>query len=404
MNNEDDYYENNPIVLKKQRKQPITIPLPEEQTQQKINFIPPSAKISMEAILKHQNSGNFNPFQPQLDFQMQFQNSNYEMDSSESRSGFVPEFEPDEDDEGDSSYDPNSKKGTKNNTKNKNKNQNQSKNIKKKVKFKKVEEEFDQKMLKGLSLEDPKLRKRDLKIKTNKQNSLRRLDSTVVESGKEVFKLLTGILWAISGGASQKFLTPYTKKFANKIGTVFNASENETNNFQSQLKYLLSNSRRTFTEFILEILLGLLSLIYNDEETPDFCNELWAILIEINKFNSNNNNNNNEGGKEREKEKEKLKQRLEKIYQQNISYDILLYWFNKRFVDRLNVRIVKQYYQLINKNYDGNPLNLYFNNRGKKVKLVKSLILAYGVNNGKYWEIISKDFCEKLEFNVDNIF
>ncbi|KAJ3423832.1 hypothetical protein M0812_30368 [Anaeramoeba flamelloides] len=173
-----------------------------------------------------------------------------------------------------------------------------------------------------------------------------------------------------------------------------------------------------------------------------FCNELWAILIEINKFNSNNNNNNNEGGKEREKEKEKLKQRLEKIYQQNISYDILLYWFNKRFVDRLNVYfanepqqkfcekylfylgkskfilsclllpselikkdgIVKQYYQLINKNYDGNPLNLYFNNRGKKVKLVKSLILAYGVNNGKYWEIISKDFCEKLEFNVDNIF
>ncbi|KAJ3423831.1 cnmamide receptor [Anaeramoeba flamelloides] len=211
MNNEDDYYENNPIVLKKQRKQPITIPLPEEQTQQK-SILYPERKISMEAILKHQNSGNFNPFQPQLDFQMQFQNSNYEMDSSESRSGFVPEFEPDEDDEGDSSYDPNSskiqiansnkieiennkekkkkinkqfnfknkieknrknlkikkktkkttkkEKGTKNNTKNKNKNQNQSKNIKKKVKFKKVEEEFDQKMLKGLSLEDPKLRKR----------------------------------------------------------------------------------------------------------------------------------------------------------------------------------------------------------------------------------------------------
>ncbi|KAJ3442525.1 hypothetical protein M0812_12262 [Anaeramoeba flamelloides] len=392
-------------------------------------------------------------------------------------------------------------------------------------------EDFDPLMLQNLSLKDHKQRKRDLKPQNNRVGSLHRLDSTVIESGKEVFKLLVGQLWVISGGASQKFLSPFTIEMTKKIGEIFDASENETKKFQSQLKYLLSNSRRTFTEFILEILVSLLSLNYSKSEIPEISKQFWNILEEINEFNNenqtkvnnnnvntnknneNNNNNNNgnngnnnndnnggnsngikeenininhnekeneknkknkdkqeqgletekkketeketERGKEREKEKgnklrdepdgsEKLKLKLEKIYQQCFTQKVLMYWFNKRFVDRLNAffkiqeqqkffekhlfflgkskfllsclllarelvkredNIVYKYYQLINTNFNNNNiLNLYFNNRGKKVKLINQIISVYGLNGGNYWSIISKDYCQKIQFQPKNIF
>ncbi|KAJ6247281.1 hypothetical protein M0813_18808 [Anaeramoeba flamelloides] len=301
------------------------------------------------------------------------------------------------------------------------------------------EEGFDLKMLENLSLKDPKQRKRDFQTKPIKQNSLRRLDSTIVESGKDVFKLLIGQLWVISGGASQKFLTPYADKIANKIGEVFNASENETKNFKSQLKYLLSNSRRTFTEFILELLIGLLSLIYsqNEEDKPEVSQELFDVLVEIGEINSEK-----EQTKEQIEKSKNLKLKLEHIYQKTFSIQTLLYWFNKRYVDRLtnyfSVKsqrsfceqhlfylgkskfllsclllvpvlvkqdgIVKQYYQLINRDYENNLLNLYINNRGKKVKLANQFIRAHGLNNGEYWSMISKDYCEKFNFTPETIF
>ncbi|KAJ6228930.1 cysteine and glycine-rich protein 2 binding protein [Anaeramoeba flamelloides] len=299
------------------------------------------------------------------------------------------------------------------------------------------QEGFDLKMLENLSLKDPK-RKRDFQAKPTKQNSLRRLDSTIVESGKDVFKLLVGQLWVITGGASQKFLTPYTVQIANKIGQVFNASENETKNFQSQLKYLLSNSRRTFTEFILELLIGLLSLRYSqDENKPVVSQELFDVLVEIGEINSVKQQT-----KEQAEKSEELKLKLEKIYQNTFSIQTLLYWFNKRYVDRLtnffSIKsqrlfceqhlfylgkskfllsclllvpelikqdgIIKQYSQLINRDYENNLLNLYINNRGKKVKLANQFIRAYGLNNGEYWSMISKDYCEKINFKPETIF
>ncbi|KAJ3434965.1 enbp1 protein [Anaeramoeba flamelloides] len=344
--------------------------------------------------------------------------------------------------------------------------------IKKKKKSKKIihkknnnkqneEEDFDLKMFEKLSLKDSQKRKRELKIHGNTtststsntsntsnsksnsnenqnqaKNNLKRLDSTIVESGKDVFKLLVGQLWIISGGAPQKFLTPYTKEIARHIGKVFNASENETKNFQSQLKYLLSNSRRTFTEFILELIIGLISLIHSNDP-PEISKQLYNVLIEINKLNSRDNLN-----EEQDQKLEELKTQLERIYQDCISYKTLLYWFNKRYVDRLinffsiqsqkefserhlfflgkskfilsclllipelikTDGIIKEYFQLINRDYENNVLNLYINNRGGKAKLANKIIREHGINHGKYWSMISKDYCERLNFTPKTIF
>ncbi|KAJ6237077.1 hypothetical protein M0813_03484 [Anaeramoeba flamelloides] len=119
-----------------------------------------------------------------------------------------------------------------------------------------------------------------------------------------------------------------------------------------------------------------------------------------------------------------------------------MYWFEKRFIDRLDrfvayeqkksffdqhlfylgkskfilsclllaselIRkdgVTQNYSLLINLRYDDNPLNLYSNNRGKKANLIKELISKYGVNNGNYWEIISKDYLNQMKFDINNIF
>ncbi|KAJ3440419.1 hypothetical protein M0812_14086 [Anaeramoeba flamelloides] len=90
----------------------------------------------------------------------------------------------------------------------------------------------------------------------------------------------------MSGGASLKILTPYSDKIAKKIASTFNASENEEVTFKKQLKYLLTNSRRTFTEYILEILIGILSLRFIEEkekekEKGSISIEFWETLTEI---------------------------------------------------------------------------------------------------------------------------
>ncbi|KAJ6234401.1 hypothetical protein M0813_29391 [Anaeramoeba flamelloides] len=304
-------------------------------------------------------------------------------------------------------------------------------------------------------------RKRRLRNKkSNQQNST---DSYIIESGKEVFKLLTGQLWTIAGGAPQKVLTPFTKELAKNIGNVFKANELEIENFQSQLKYLLSNSRRTFTEFILEILISVLSLHYSSETTPEITIKFRRILKDVITINKNKNTNTNmnmnmkcKGGnskdnlqndqlrnenQNKEQESNGIKLQLEQIYHDIFTQDVLMYWFDKRFIDRLSSffpveeqqkffskhlfflgkskfilsclllakdlmkphGIVEQYNQLINVKYDENPLNLYCNNRGKKLKLVKNLITKYSLNNGNYWSVISKDYISRIKFTTENI-
>ncbi|KAJ3428151.1 hypothetical protein M0812_25783 [Anaeramoeba flamelloides] len=306
-------------------------------------------------------------------------------------------------------------------------------------------------ILKGSTVE----RKRELTNKnyfneqneTNNQKFLnrRRINSQIVENGKELFKLLTGLLWVISGGAAQKILTPFTNIFANKIGTILNGNQDEVLSIKSQLKYLLSNSRRTLTEFILEILVGVLSLAGENSKNK-LAVELWQTiegLVELNENDQEQDQDQNSTTQEdNEKTSNRLKRKLEQVYQQIFTHDVLMYWFTKRFVDRLEPYfsleeqkkffdqhlfflgkskfilsclllgkelvqkngITQGYRILINLPYENNPLNLYLNNRGKKVNLVKELITKYGVNNGNYWEIISKDYLNKMKFNTQNIF
>ncbi|KAJ3444530.1 homeobox protein 13-related [Anaeramoeba flamelloides] len=288
----------------------------------------------------------------------------------------------------------------------------------------------------------------------NKKNNKNKDNAYLIESGREVFKLLTGQLWAIAGGAPQKVIKPYSKKFAEQIGEIFCASTTEIEKFQDQLKYLLSNSRRTFTEFILEILIGVLSLSYLPN-APEISLKFNSILKQLNKSNfknanndnesnnsnslnnngiSSNNNNNNHKTKE-------LKLELEKIYSQIFSFQTLMYWFDKRFIDRLTFFFnkedqeefynshlfyigkskfvlscllltkdlvdpngpVSKYSECINLDFDNNPLNLYCNNRGNKFKIIKKLISDHNLNSGNYWNAISKDYVSKINFNENNI-
>ncbi|KAJ6236526.1 transcription initiation factor tfiid subunit 3 [Anaeramoeba flamelloides] len=337
---------------------------------------------------------------------------------------------------------------------------------------------FENKRTKESSEHEEEKRKRELTIENSKTKSTskktsKNLDSTVVEAGKDVFKLMVGQLWVIMGGGTIKALKPYTLIFAEKIGDVFSANESEVQIIKNQLKYLLSNSRRTFTEFILEIFIGVLSLIYGDS-IPQITHKFWNVLeelceqnivksdeednekeeIKVEDPNNNNNNNNNSNDSndnktkiEREPNREKqsngpdpISIKLEQIYEEIYPQHVLMYWFNKRFSERLGQyfptkqqkifyqqhlfylgkskfllscmllakemifrrKELESYFNLISRSYDEDPLNLYFHNRGEKLKIIKVLISEFGLNNGDYWSIISNDYISRIGFKPKN--
>ncbi|KAJ6237151.1 hypothetical protein M0813_26705 [Anaeramoeba flamelloides] len=294
-----------------------------------------------------------------------------------------------------------------------------------------------------------------------------RFNSIIVESGKDVFKFLTGLLWVMAGGASVRELKPYTNQIALRVGKEFYASEEEIEKFKPQLQHLLTNSRRTFTEFILEILLGVLSLsqisklknvnecnydfIENEEEAPQVSIDFWNTLKGISKIKSETTNMKKKNKKkkltkeeliENKKQVKILNDKLQLIYEQIFTQEVIMFWFGKRFVDRMSRffedeickkffksnlfyfgkskfmlsclilhqelihsnGIAKQYLKLIDLPYQNNPLNLYTNFRGKKHELIKKLIAKSGINAGKYWKVLSQEYIEQLPFKPNNIF
>ncbi|KAJ3434798.1 hypothetical protein M0812_01919 [Anaeramoeba flamelloides] len=302
-----------------------------------------------------------------------------------------------------------------------------------------------------------KFRKRDLKnpikeLENEEELNLNygfRENSTIVESGKDVYKLITGVLWVMSGGASIKVLAPYSDTITKKIGELLNASENEEKTFKKQLKYLLTNSRRTFTEYVLEIIIGVLSLrfVSVSEEQNDISVQFWDTLTRIveidealQKIEQNQNSNENEKMQQL-KEKEELQLNLQKIYKKIFTPKILMFWFKKRFVDRLDAffgpkladsfytehffyfgkskfmlsclilacelvkkdGIAKRYSELVDLEYENDPLNLYSNNRGKKQGLIKELIVKYQLNGGQYWKVLSREYMKQLKFDDSNL-
>ncbi|KAJ3447587.1 hypothetical protein M0812_00058 [Anaeramoeba flamelloides] len=333
--------------------------------------------------------------------------------------------------------------------------------------------------------------------------SKKRTKSNIVESGKQIFKLVAGQMWVISGGSSYRKLSPYTNKLITKLGQVLKASDKETKNFENNLKYLLTNSRRTFTEFILEILIGVLSLIHLEDEIgnveennnqkhsledwikkdqsvvkdcdtkieteqeqenhedkdekvsenldsirhnanlPQISKKLFQTLFQIAETHYNKSNQDlawQEIQKINEKE-ESLKQELLKIYEQIFSEQVLFYWFDKRFVDQVehifepelrtkfykdhffafgrskfilsclilakelvdNHEICKNYFDLIDFENRNDPLKLYSNNRCKKQKVIKNLIVRFSLNGGEFWNVLSNDYMANLKFSPENI-
>ncbi|KAJ3433906.1 cdc45-related protein [Anaeramoeba flamelloides] len=272
--------------------------------------------------------------------------------------------------------------------------------------------------------------------RSTKKPKLQTENSVVIESGKEVFKLLTGQLWVIGGGAAQKTFLPFTKKFVSVVGDLFGANENEVKGFFTHLKYSLSNSRRTFTEFVTEILVGVLSLNYSKNK-PEVASRFGKLVSEI----YQNGNELISPNKNTEKSEE-IQVKLEKIYKQIFTEEVLMYWFEKRFVERIGVifngkdrekffkkhlyflgkskfilacvlaseelviggDVTKKYYELVNLDFNNNALNLYHNNRGKKLDLVKNIINKFGLNNGNYWNIIAEDYVMQMKFIPENVF
>ncbi|KAJ3439494.1 hypothetical protein M0812_15526 [Anaeramoeba flamelloides] len=295
-----------------------------------------------------------------------------------------------------------------------------------------------------------------------------------IENGRDIFKLFLGQLWVISGGSTHKTLLPFTSQIADVIGDQMDADTKERKEIKSQCKYLLANTRRTFTEYILEIFLGVLSLINIQQKKEKTAIRLRKILLKIKEFQIHENKskqktkikkkilktnfknqkvflNINQFTKQKKKkndfkkknikkksktnnqpgyEKHKINKKLEKICKKIFLKPVLMYWFEKRFfpnftnlfTDESQSRFfkdflykltqskfllmswvlakellkpngtLKEYFQLVNLDYNNNPLNLYLNNRGKKLKLVKELIVKFGLNNSNYWNTCSSNF------------
>ncbi|KAJ3442923.1 hypothetical protein M0812_12675 [Anaeramoeba flamelloides] len=119
-----------------------------------------------------------------------------------------------------------------------------------------------------------------------------------------------------------------------------------------------------------------------------------------------------------------------------------MFWFGKRFVDRLEAffgtelkakfyeqhfcffgkskfmlsclilanelvnqeGVTKEYADLVDLEYNGDIINLYLNNRGKKQGLIKELIVKYQLNSGHYWQILSTEYMNELKFDHLNLF
>ncbi|KAJ3432522.1 hypothetical protein M0812_21463 [Anaeramoeba flamelloides] len=171
------------------------------------------------------------------------------------------------------------------------------------------------------------LRKRNYKDEQKKRNPIRK---EVVDCGKEMYKLLTSELGAMTGGPSQRELTKYTNFFAKKIGEMLGANDQEIPLFKSQTKYLLSNSRRTLTEYISELIVGLLAInFYNcEKKIPESSKRLYRLLTNLSKkkfFKKDKNisqtENQNQNQKQKQKQNQKLNQKqIQKQNQQNLFF------------------------------------------------------------------------------------
>ncbi|KAJ3439404.1 yl1 nuclear protein [Anaeramoeba flamelloides] len=346
------------------------------------------------------------------------------------------------------------------------------------------------------------LRKRNYKNEETNTNPIRK---EIVDCGKEMYKLLTSEIWVMTGGANQKQLQEFTNFFANTIGEMLGANEKEIPLFKSPTKYLLSNSRRTLTEYISELILGSLALNFYNTETqiPEISRRLYSLLSKIcnQKFINNNNNktfdnykkpndkqkhkqqnlfkifgfenniqdnqNDNTTDIDNAKDTDELKEKyhyeitlnlfknlekndlleLDQLFEQIFTEKVLLYWFEKRFMNKfssfinLNKRtefcsnyllplvktkffitcnllaqdailnkqyknsFIYQYCNLIENDQDGNVFNVYNNVRKGKLKLIKELIVEFGLNDGQYWQALSNHFFFKNgSFNLNSTF
>ncbi|KAJ3447661.1 ccar1 [Anaeramoeba flamelloides] len=288
-------------------------------------------------------------------------------------------------------------------------------------------------------------------------------NNTLIENSRDLFKLFIGVIWVISGGSTINRLGYYSDTIIFQISKSLNLKQEMILPIKDQLKYLLTNSRRTFTEYILEIFIGIFSLNHseNKQKIPEISNRSWNLLSRLDLLQQSNGKGNkqkkgkekgSEKGKEKGKrtekenditqEKNNIQENLEELYSQIFSKKILIYWFSKRYIGRLkplfsgdvienfftnhlnafgkskfmltclvlskNLQIIKKssekYFNLINLNYDSDPLNLYANNRTKKHKIIRDLIVKFSLNDGEYWSILSQDYFNKMKFDHLNMF
>ncbi|KAJ3451704.1 hypothetical protein M0812_03457 [Anaeramoeba flamelloides] len=279
----------------------------------------------------------------------------------------------------------------------------------------------------------------------NKHQTIKVKNSERVKLGKSIYKVLIGTLWVILGCTGQTQISPYSQKFGDQISMLLKVSKPNINSAPLVIKNLLSNSRRTFAEFILEILIGVLSLC-SLNDPPKRSLQLKETLREIAFFKKRYPNkeiltkNLKCCGNEKQME---LINKLNDLYHEIFVEDILMFWFEKRFIKKTGLRlpptqrtkffsqyilvignycfqrccnllaeeltkecndnIASQYFRLINSPYQLDPLNCYFNHRMGKMKLITRLIVKFSVNKGEYWDEIANDFSKKIDFNLDNI-
>ncbi|KAJ3444576.1 hypothetical protein M0812_10433 [Anaeramoeba flamelloides] len=299
----------------------------------------------------------------------------------------------------------------------------------------------------------------EIKKCVDNNTSTRKEEINVLESSKKIFKMLTGMIWIATGGATHNSLAFVTQEFVSKISGILGTTLDSKKLFENQLRYLLSNSRRTFVEYILEILLGVLSLSVHPNNKPKVSLSLKKLLREIKSFQlkdkksptvdmkakprsqlGTKTNMNREQKPKPSLTKSQINKRLDKIYPKIFNEGVLYYWFQKRFAPNLDELLtvdektafyqqyllplvkskfhtlcwtlarellkrlgpLQKYFQYIDLEYDNNPVNLYSNNRGQKLKLIKAIIIKFGLNNAKYWNDSINDFKKKFSYDSES--
>lgn len=249
---------------------------------------------------------------------------------------------------------------------------------------------------------------------------LKRKDShSIFENVERLHRLFVLLIWAFTGGASWDELEPYSANFIDHLSRFVLLDNDDLTKLNTAGANLVNNNRRFISEFVLEILLCVLSLQF-EVKPPEHAIGLARTLIEL----KNDQIDMNEGREMLASFSDMIfsdqvlayyygrrfdenffpvfnEDQLTKIYS-----DILRPFFQKRFnltsvlmKSEFSTEIVNDYAKFNENKLANDILELYFDNRKNKRDFVGGYVKKHRLNGTIEWSQVSdKLWSEKGKF------